>query len=112
MPTGLTVATPLQDIVALARTTFSSLQHTAAEDIVILGSGSDCPWFADVELSERAWESFCSQLDYVTVALKRGMYPLASEDSTEVIDYIPSEREQREREKDEKVNPKLESDSE
>jgi len=109
LPTGLTAATPLQDILELARSIFSSLQHTAAEDIVVLGGGTDCPWYGNVELSERAWETFCSQFAYVTVTFKRGMYPLASEDSTEVIDYIPSEREQLEREQHEKVDPKLES---
>lgn len=84
----LTAAIPLQDILALARTTFSSLQSTAAEDFVIMGrGGTDCPWYGDVELSERAWESFCSQLAYVTVTLKRGMYLLASEDFMEVVDY-------------------------
>jgi hypothetical protein len=110
MPTGLTAATPLQDVLALARTTFSSFQHTAPEDIVILGRGPDCPWYGDVELSERAWESFCSQLGYVTAIPKQGMYPLASQDSTEVIDYIPSEREQLERKQDEKVDSKSESE--
>jgi hypothetical protein len=72
-PTGLTADTPLQDILALARTTFSSLKLTAAEDIVIIGGGADCPWYGNVELSERAWGSFCSQLTYVTVTFKRGM---------------------------------------
>jgi len=112
LPTGLTAATPLQDFIALVRTTFSSFQHTAPEDIVILGRGrgTDCPWYGDVELSERAWESFCSQLGYVTVIFKQGMYPLASQDSTEVIDYIPSEREQLERKQGEKVDSKSESE--
>ncbi|KAF8500819.1 hypothetical protein F5888DRAFT_1676626 [Russula emetica] len=43
LPTGLTAATPMQNVLALARTTFSSLQRTAAEDIVILGNGAHCP---------------------------------------------------------------------
>jgi hypothetical protein len=81
------------------------LRRTAPEDIVFLGSGPDCPWFGDVEIPEWTWKSFCSQLAYVTVAFKQGMYPLSSEDSTEVIDYIPSEREQLEREQHEKVEP-------
>lgn len=81
------------DILALARTTFASLQHTAVEDIVFLGGGKDCPWYGvDVELSERAWETFCPQLEYVAVALKQ-----------EII-----QREQLA----EKVESKLESDSE
>jgi hypothetical protein len=76
--TGLTAATPLQDVLALARTTFLSLQQTPAEDIVILGGGTHCPWYGnDVELSEKAWDSFCLQLAYVTVTFRRGVYPLA-----------------------------------
>jgi hypothetical protein len=110
LPTGLTAATPMQDVLALARTTFSSLQRTAAEDIVIVGRGTHCPWYGQVELQERAWELFYSRLDEVTVTFKQGMYPLASEDSTEVIDYIPSEREQLEREQDEKVNSQPDSE--
>lgn len=70
-----------------------------------------------VELSERAWhtlysESRLSGVGVVTVTLKQGMYKLAPEDSTEVIDYIPSVREQLEREDDEKVESKSDSYSE
>ena len=107
---GLTAAIPLQDVLALARTTFSSLQSTAAEDIVILGRGYNCPWSGDVELSERAWETFCSQLYYVTVTLKQGMYLLASENSHGVVDFIPSEREQLERKQSEKVGSQQDSE--
>jgi hypothetical protein len=104
---GLTAATPLQDVLALVRTTFSSLQRTPDKDIVILGSGQGCPWYGSVELSERAWRTVCSQLTYATVTLKHGMYPLGLEVYTEVIDYIPSERELLERlgEQREKVVP-------
>jgi len=92
------------------------LQLTAAKDIVILGVGAaGCPWYGEAELSERAWEAFCSQLAYVTVTFKQGMYALALEGFTKVIDYIPSEREQLEREQHEKVDSnelKLEPDME
>jgi len=74
------------------------LKRTAAEDIVILGGGPECYWPGNVEIPERAWGAFCSQLAYVTVTSKQGTYRPASEDSTEVIDYIPSERVQLERE--------------
>jgi hypothetical protein len=79
------------------------LKRTPVKDIVILGSGTHCPWFGNVELSDRAWRSISSKLAYVTVTLKRGMYPLASEDSTEVIDCTPPDREQLEGEQYEKV---------
>jgi hypothetical protein len=71
----------LQDILALARATFSTLQGTADEDIVIMGGGADCYWFENIEIQEKAWESFYSQLEFVIVTFKQGMYyPLASEE--------------------------------
>jgi hypothetical protein len=84
---------------------FSVFEATAIEEIVFLGSGPNCPWSGEVEIPEWTWKPFCSQLAYVTVAFKQGMYPLASEGSVEVIDYIPPEREKLERGQHEKVEP-------
>ena len=58
----------------------------ADEDIVILGGGPECYWGGPIEIQEKAWESFRSQLAFIEVTLKQGMYPLTSEDSTEGSD--------------------------
>jgi hypothetical protein len=79
---SLTAPLP-QNVLALARSSFSSLEFRDEKHIqhfiVIMGSGPDCPWDGNVELTERAWEVFGPSCFKVTVFLRNGMYPLALE---------------------------------
>jgi hypothetical protein len=79
LPAASLTAPPLQNVLALARSTFRYLQFTDEKHIVILGSGDDCPWEGKVELTERAWEVFSTHLFLVTVGHRDGTYPLVSE---------------------------------
>jgi hypothetical protein len=76
-PASLTVALP-QDLIALARSTFASLENTDTKDIVIVGyaSGISSPWQGQVELSESTWELHYTAVIEATVVFRSGMYSL------------------------------------
>ena len=61
-----------QDVISFAKSTFGYLKNTDVEDIIIAGSGKECPWNGNAELSERTWSVYWSSLSEVIVY---GMHP-------------------------------------
>jgi hypothetical protein len=68
LPASLT-APPLQDDLALARSTFYLKESSKTQTIVIAGTGPACPWDGTAELSKRAWMAYRTDLTEVTVDL-------------------------------------------
>jgi hypothetical protein len=85
-PASLTAPLP-QDVIELARSTFTSLQNTTAKDIVTVGFGTGIP-LDGAEILERSWEGIYGNLNAVTISFRHGMYPLVSEAFMEDVDPI------------------------
>ena len=106
-PASLTVPPLSQDVIALARSTFASLENTDPKDIIIVGSGNSCPWPGESELSERTWESFYMTVSEAEVVFRSGVYPLpASEDSRKSLTTsLQTEKSSKNRDPERKKTP-------
>jgi hypothetical protein len=78
LPTTLTALLP-QDVLALGKSTFTSFSpYYNTPNAVILGGGSECPWDGNIELTQKAWEAFHTNMSHMTLVLKGGTCPMAS----------------------------------
>ena len=65
------------------------MRDTDAKDITMKGSGIH--WDGRVELSERAWETFNSGVNEVSLSVRSGTYLVVTESSREVVDQMLSD---------------------
>ena len=89
------VLTAPQDVIALAQSNFTSLQNTKVKDLVVVGFGGGHFPMDGAEILEGNWEGIYTNMYRVTLSFRHGVYPLASEDSTEVTDRLIRKRKAR-----------------
>ena len=91
-PQVLTAPLLPQDVIALAQSNFTSLQNTKVKDLVVVGFGGGNFPMDGAEILEGNWEGVYTNMYRVTLSFRHGVYPLASKDSTDVIDPLNRKR--------------------
>lgn len=67
-----------QDVIATAQRNIRSLQSLAKEDLVLRAVIPNYPDRQEIEVSKESWPLINAVVQFVTIALKSGVFPMAS----------------------------------